>query len=121
MAWHDQVHSCQEVEVALLAATCTRLIRVKMTCLLRVSAALVSSWAVAAGDSKLSAALKELTDLRLLSKAVSNGQPAYILHPGFQAQLRRAFCSGCAGTHVARRPRALGRKCRRCVARFELV
>ncbi|PRW59756.1 general transcription factor IIH subunit 4 isoform B [Chlorella sorokiniana] len=59
-----------------------------------ISAALVSSWARAEGDSKLGAALAELQKLHLLAQVAQGGQAAWAVNASFQAQLRHAICSG---------------------------
>lgn len=60
-------------------------------------AALVSSWVRADGDSKLAAALQELSSLHLLARVARGGQAAWALNAHFQAQLRHAMCSGWVG------------------------
>ncbi|EFN54287.1 hypothetical protein CHLNCDRAFT_25123 [Chlorella variabilis] len=57
---------------------------------------LADSWATSDGSSKLSAALCELAELGLLAKEPHDGQVTYTVNAGFQAQLRRTMCSGCA-------------------------
>lgn len=57
-------------------------------------AALVSSWVKPGSDSKLAAALQELEGLRLLAHGASGGQEHWAINASFQAQMRRAMCSG---------------------------
>ena len=79
-------------------------------CPCAVPAALVSSWAVADGDSTLAAAMAELAGLRLLVRVASDGQAVYALNASFQAQLQHAMCNGCdkprAAARVARAARS---------------